>query len=91
MSSDLFELDFPVAPQREREVESSRALGTKISKDFTITEKAPTRYTSTDRGVNISFTLNSVLNVKSQEGTFNQEKALVVSFSVIVKSLRTFV
>ena len=29
--------------------------------------------------------LNSVLNVKALEGTFNQEKALVVAFSVIVQ------
>ena len=35
--------------------------------------------------------LNSVLNVKALVGIFNQEKALVEAFSVIVKSLRTFV
>ena len=37
---------------------------------FTITEKAPT----------------SVLNVKALVGAFNQEKALVGAFSVIVKT-----
>ena len=31
--------------------------------------------------------LNSVLNVKALEGTFNQEKALVGAFSVIDKTL----
>ena len=31
--------------------------------------------------------LSSVLNVKALEGTFNQEKALVGAFSVIVKTL----
>ena len=30
--------------------------------------------------------LNSVLNVKALEGAFNQEKALVGAFSVIVKT-----
>ena len=34
--------------------------------------------------------LNSVLNVKVLVGAFNQEKALVGAFSVIVKSSRTF-
>ena len=34
---------------------------------------------------------NSVLNVKVLVGTFNQEKALVVAFSMIMKSSRTFV
>ena len=33
---------------------------------------------------------NSVLNVKALEGTFNQEKALVEAFSMIIKSSRTF-
>ena len=31
--------------------------------------------------------LNSVLNVKALVGTFNQEKALVGAFSMIVKTL----
>ena len=35
--------------------------------------------------------LQSVLNVKVLEGIFNQEKALVGDFSVIVKSSRTLV
>ena len=34
--------------------------------------------------------LNSVLNVKALVGAFNQEKALVGAFSVIVKSSGTF-
>ena len=33
-----------------------------------------------------SVCLNSILNVKAQVGTFNQEKALVGAFSVIVKT-----
>ena len=47
----------------------------------------------TDRGVNarLALCLNSVLNVKALVDTFNQEKALVGAFSLIVKSLRTFV
>ena len=40
---------------------------------FVITEKAPT-----------STTLNSVLNVKAVVAAFNQEKALVGAFSVIM-------
>ena len=42
---------------------------------------------STYRGVNarLAYSLNSVLNVKALEGTFNQEKALVGAFSVIVQ------
>ena len=35
--------------------------------------------------------LNSVLNVKALVGAFNQEKALVGAFSVIVKSSQSFV
>ena len=40
-----------------------------------------------DRGVNTRLTkcLNSVLNVKALVGAFNQEKALVGAFSVIVQ------
>ena len=38
---------------------------------FTIMEEAP----------------NSVLNVKALEGTFNQEKALVGAFSIIIKPI----
>ena len=34
--------------------------------------------------------INSVLNVKDLVGAFNQEKALVGTFSVIVKSSETF-
>ena len=43
---------------------------------------------STYCGVNahLAYCLNSVLNVKALIGTFNQEKALVGAFSVIVKS-----
>ena len=46
-------------------------------------------FTSTYRGVNacLSQCLNSVLNVKALVGTFNQEKALVGAFSVIVKPI----
>ena len=41
-----------------------------------------------DRGVNarLAYCLNSVLNVKVLVGAFNQEKALVGAFSVIVKT-----
>ena len=41
------------------------------------------------RGVNVrlAWCLNIILNVKVLVGTFNQEKALVGAFSVIVKSL----
>ena len=48
--------------------------------------------TSTYRGVNahLSECLNSVLNVKALAGAFNQEKALVGAFSVIVKFSGTF-
>ena len=35
--------------------------------------------------------VNNVLNAKALVGFFNQEKALVGAFSVIVKSLRPFV
>ena len=47
---------------------------------------------STYSGVNahLAYCLNSVLNVKSLVGAFNQEKAVVGAFSVIVKSLGTF-
>ena len=43
---------------------------------------------STYRGVNahLSKCLNSVLNVKAVVGAFNQEKALLGAFSVIVKT-----
>ena len=46
-----------------------------------------------DRGVNarLAYCLNSVLNVKAVVATFNQEKALVRAFSVIVKPWRTYV
>ena len=46
-------------------------------------------FTLRDRGVNacLAKCLNSVLNVKALVGAFNQEKALVEAFSVIVKSL----
>ena len=41
-----------------------------------------------DRGVNarLALCLNSVLNVKAVVAAFNQEKALVKAFSVIVKT-----
>ena len=49
---------------------------------------------STYRGVNVNVDLaeclDSVLNVKALVDTFNQDKALVGAFSVIVKTLRTF-
>ena len=38
-----------------------------------------------------TYLVNNVLNVKALVGFFNQEKALVGAFSVIVKSLRPFV
>ena len=38
-----------------------------------------------------AYCLNSVLNVKALVGAFNQEKALVGAFSVIVKSSQNFV
>ena len=41
-------------------------------------------------GTCLAWCLNSVLNVKALVGAFNQEKALVEAFSVIVKSSRTF-
>ena len=37
------------------------------------------------------FGLDNVLNVKAVVGAFNQEKALLRAFSVIVKTLWTFV
>ena len=40
--------------------------------------------------IRISLYLYSVLNVKVVVGAFNQEKARVGDFSVIVKSSRTF-
>ena len=45
-------------------------------------------FMSTYRGVNtrLAWCLNSVLNVKTLVGAFNQEKALVGAFSVIVKT-----
>ena len=50
-------------------------LQMKISEDFLITLL----------GLIIVLCLNSVLNVKALAGTFNQEKALVGAFSLIVK------
>ena len=47
----------------------------KISEDFLITLL----------GLIIVLCLNSVLNVKALAGTFNQEKALVGAFSMIVQ------
>ena len=43
---------------------------------------------STYRGVNarLAYCLNSALNVKALIGAFNQEKALVGAFSVILKT-----
>ena len=38
----------------------------------------------------VSRRLNSILNVKAQVGTFNQEKAIVGVFSVIVKTNGSF-
>ena len=50
-------------------------------------------FTSTYRGVNalLALCLNSVLNVKALVGAFNQEKALVGAFSVIVQLHRLIV
>ena len=47
---------------------------------------------STNHGVNacLALCLNSVFNVKALVSTFNQEKALVVAFSVIVKPMDCF-
>ena len=44
-------------------------------------------FTLRDRGVNarLAWCLNSVLNVKAVVAAFNQEKALVGAFSVIVQ------
>ena len=46
-------------------------------------------FTSTYRGVNarLAQCLNSVLNVKALAGAFNQKKALVGAFSVIVQQV----
>ena len=43
-----------------------------------------------DRGVNarLALCLNSVLNVKAVVAAFNQEKALVGAFSVVITNLR---
>ena len=38
----------------------------------------------------LAYCINSVLNVKALVSTFNQEKALVGAFSVIVKSSGAF-
>ena len=50
-------------------------------------------FTSTYRGVNarLALCLNSVLNVKAVVAAFNQEKALVAAFSVIVQLHRLIV
>ena len=42
-------------------------------------------------GARLAKCFNSVLNVKALVGAFNQEKALVGAFSVIVKSSQIFV
>ena len=63
-----------------------------VREDFTITEKAPTilpNFMSTYPG--LTPVKHSVLNVKVLVDAFNQEKALVGTFSVIVESSRTFV
>ena len=54
-----------------------------------ITSRAQLR----DRGVNarLAWCLNSVLNVKALVGAFNQEKALIGAFSVIVELRRLIV
>ena len=41
-------------------------------------------------GHRVASCLNSVLNVKALEGTFNQEKALVGAFSMNVKTDGSF-
>ena len=52
-----------------------------------MTFKLESRFHITYHGVNshLAQCLNSVLNVKALEGAFNQEKALVEAFSVIVQ------
>ena len=45
----------------------------------------PLYYCKTELLLLIAFTLNSVLNVKALGGAFNQEKALVGAFSMIVQ------
>ena len=49
-------------------------------------------FTSTYNGVNahLALCLNSVLNVKALVGAFNQEKAQVGAFSVILKTDGSF-
>ena len=49
------------------------------------------QYVPYDNCVRLALCLNSILNVKALVGAFNQEKALVGAFSMIVKSSRTFV
>ena len=51
----------------------------KVREDFTTTKKAPTIMTL------LTSIKHSVLNVKALVGAFNQEKALVGAFSVIVQ------
>ena len=64
-------------------------LETKVCKDFTITEKAPTKV----NWVNVCFAYcpNSVLNVKVLVGAFNQEKALVRDCEIFRNLWITFV
>ena len=50
----------------------------------TITEKAPTRLGSSTL-LRVMISRHIVLNVKALVGTFNQEKALVGAFSMIVQ------
>ena len=48
-------------------------------------------FISTYRGLTpVYYSLNSFFNVKTLVGTFNQEKALVGAFSVIVKTDGSF-
>ena len=56
----------------------------------TITEKAPTRLGSSTL-LRVMISRHIVLNVKAVVAAFNQEKALVGTFPVIVKSSRIFV
>ena len=53
--------------------------------------KPPHQVKSILQMICLAYCLDSVLNVKALVGTFNQEKAQVGIFSVIVKTLRRFV
>ena len=75
------------ARRRGENIASGSELQTKVCEDFTITIgwrrflKRPC----------LEQCLENFFNVKALVGTFNQEKALVGAFSMIVKYSRTFV